>query len=96
MFPNFGDTISKKGDLLLYHLVYEILYNSEKTTIYCREHVYSFSEVIMGFSTDLDVLMLGLTIVSNPDDLNAYFQVREAFLTVFTFHVSFLDFMLAS
>lgn len=53
----------------------------------CREDVYSFSEAIMDFSTGLDVLALGLTIVSKPDDLNAYFQVPEAFLVLFTFHV---------
>lgn len=41
----------------------------------------------MSFSIGLDVLVLGLTIVSKPDDLNAYFQVREAFLAIFTFHV---------
>ncbi|EOA26077.1 hypothetical protein CARUB_v10019496mg [Capsella rubella] len=35
----------------------------------------SLSEAIMGFSTGLDVLVLGLTIVSKPDDLNAYFQM---------------------
>lgn len=55
--------------------------------MYCREHVYSFSEAIIHFSTGLDVLVLGLTIVSKTDDLSAYFQVREAFLEVFTFHV---------
>lgn len=41
----------------------------------------------MGFSTGLDVSVLGLTIVSKPDDLNAYVQVREAFLADFSFHV---------
>ncbi|KFK40709.1 hypothetical protein AALP_AA2G031100 [Arabis alpina] len=40
-----------------------------------REHTYTFSEAIMDFSTGLDVLVLGLTIVSKPDDLNAYFQM---------------------
>ncbi|CAE6075717.1 unnamed protein product [Arabidopsis arenosa] len=40
-----------------------------------RENVYSFSEAIMSFSIGLDVLVLGLTIVSKPDDLNAYFQM---------------------
>ncbi|CAH8305702.1 unnamed protein product [Eruca vesicaria subsp. sativa] len=40
-----------------------------------REHLYSFSQAIIGFSTGLDVLVLGLTIVSNTDDLSAYFQM---------------------
>ncbi|EFH54003.1 hypothetical protein ARALYDRAFT_485391 [Arabidopsis lyrata subsp. lyrata] len=35
----------------------------------------SLSEAIMSFSICLDVLVLGLTIVSKPDDLNAYFQM---------------------
>lgn len=65
--------------------IYAIPSESERTAIYCREHVYSFSEAIVDFSTGLDVLVLGLTIVSKPDDLNAYFQVIEAFLAVFTF-----------
>ncbi|XP_010515400.1 PREDICTED: uncharacterized protein LOC104791262 [Camelina sativa] len=46
-----------------------------------REHVYSFSEAVMGFSTGLDVLVLGLTIVSKPDDLDAYFQMLLSLVT---------------
>lgn len=47
----------------------------------------------MDFSTGLDVLVLGLTIVSKPDDLNAYFQVRrETFLADSLFlAISFLS-----
>jgi|APAra0007618328_1042625.scaffolds.fasta_scaffold01584_3 hypothetical protein len=41
----------------------------------------------MDFSIGLDVFVLGLTIVTKPDDLNAYFQVREAFLAIVAFHV---------
>ncbi|CAN7110576.1 unnamed protein product [Brassica rapa subsp. narinosa] len=35
----------------------------------------SLSEAIIDFSTGLDVLVLGLTIVSKTDDLSAYFQM---------------------
>ncbi|KAL0876286.1 hypothetical protein Bca101_025991 [Brassica carinata] len=47
-------------------------------TICCsslREHLYSFSQAIIDFSTGLDVLVSGLTIVSKTDDLSAYFQM---------------------
>ncbi|ESQ46725.1 hypothetical protein EUTSA_v10027614mg [Eutrema salsugineum] len=35
----------------------------------------SLSEAIINFSTGLDVLVLGLTVVLKPGDLNAYFQM---------------------
>ncbi|KAL0689230.1 hypothetical protein Bca4012_088908 [Brassica carinata] len=60
LIPSSGKYVSQGRNSLSSHL---------------GEHVYSFSEAIIHFSTGLDVLVLGLTIVSKADDLSAYFQM---------------------